>query len=327
MSPLLEEHLPGWGKFLQVIEGLSERTARSYLAKTREFNIWLVKERGLEDVSAISRQDIEGFLEKCFYAGNENTTRLTKLVAIRKFVTYLAYQGILKDNITAGIPRPRVWKQFPQTLTRDEVLKLFAAIPFHTEIGLRDAVFVMCGVFLGMRLSEIINLTITDVVDDEGGNSLLFTIKNSKFHSHRVVKLWKIPSELVRRWQVIRFSQGAKKSDPLLITYTKSGKPKHMKLASATIDVIVKRYAKKAQINKHVFFHVFRATHATNLRHIASYDLPAIAARLGHRCVDTTASRYLADWDRIRRTYPSLAIYWKDFNKLVLGQLVSSKSR
>ena len=61
--------------------------------------------------------------------------------------------------------------------------------------------------------------------------------------------------------------------------------------------------------------HMFRASHAVDLRQIQGYDTPAIAERLGHANIQTT-DRYISTRGRIHHTYPSLSVYWKDFATL-----------
>ena len=73
-----------------------------------------------------TRQDVEAYLEHCFFIGNKNQTRLTKLIALRKFFRYLVYDNIVPEDITARIPRPKVRKGLVQKFTQAEILSLFA---------------------------------------------------------------------------------------------------------------------------------------------------------------------------------------------------------
>ena len=54
-----------------------------------------------KDVTLVTRQDIEAYLEHCFYRGNVNQTRFTKLIALQKYFRYLVYDGVIKEDITA----------------------------------------------------------------------------------------------------------------------------------------------------------------------------------------------------------------------------------
>jgi integrase len=134
-----------------------------------------------------------------------------------------------------------------------------------------------------------------------------------------------VPALFVRQLLVLRASQGARLSDPFIVTYTRHGRFTGERTSRDTLSYSLKYYARKVGIRKRVFFHMFRSTHATALRSIANYDLPAIASRLGHRSVETTAQRYFASWERVKRTYPSLAIYWKEFGGCLMQNKTEEK--
>lgn len=312
---MLELHMDQWERHIRILQGLSQQSILSYMRTIREFQIWLAQTYPvISDISLLERGHVEGFLESCFYRGNSNTTRSKKLIALTKYARFLVYSGKVREDITKEIPRPRVSRPLVQILTKTEVLRLFSVIDISTEKGLRDAVVIICGVFLGLRIGEVQRLTIADIVDDDSGNSLVFSVVKSKFGGSRHVRLWKVASAFVRRLLVIRLQQGAKNRDTLVVSYTRGGLLKGSPISHQTVDYLLKAYASKAAIRKHVHFHMLRATHATNLRAIQSYDLPAIASRLGHRSISTTADRYFASWERTGKTYPSLANFWKEFN-------------
>ena len=322
----LNPYLEKWMKHMTILQGLSPKTVAAYIPKIREFYEWK-KTDGSSDTVEFTREDIEGYLEWCFYKGNQNFTRNTKLTAIRKWTRFLLYERRIGQDVTADIPHPRVVRRFPQIFTKDEVLRLFSVIDIRTEKGLRDLVAFVAAAFLGLRIGEIINLNIGDIVeaDTQKQSSLYFQIINSKFQNSRVVALWKAPALFVRQLLVLRASQGARLSDPFIVTYTKHGRFTGERISRDTLSYSLKHYARKAGLRKRVFFHMFRSSHATALRSIANYDLPAIASRLGHRSVETTAQRYFASWERVKRTYPSLAAYWREFGSCLMQDETKEK--
>lgn len=327
MGEQLERHLIGFEKHLKILQALSDKSIKSYRDKVEEFFRWKNKnsppspsQEGTCDNCApppagdiIMRQDVEKYLEWCFYRGNGDSTRFTKLIALQKFFRYLVYDGIIKEDITAMIPRPRIFKKFVQKFTKNEVLEFFRAIDILTEQGLRDATVFILAAFCGLRVNEIIKLTLNDIVDEEG--FITVNIPETKHKSSRSVYLWKVPSVLIRKWFTIRMTQGAKADDPLLIQYYKSGRPRDgfEGLSAVSIHKIAKKYAQKAGIRKlRIHVHMFRATHASDLRYIKGYDIAAIAERLGHKNIFST-DRYLPSRERIHREYRSLAEYWYEF--------------
>ena len=312
----METYYQKWTKHMTVLRGLSPKTVNSYISKIKDFYTWKKKHCG-SNILNFTREDVEAYLEYCYYQGNCNFTRNTKLTALRKWNQFLKYEKCLTEDVTNEIPHSNVVRRFPQIFTKIEILKIFSVIDIRTGKGLRDVVIFITAAFMGLRIGEIVNLNIGDVIEAEESpqGGLHFQIVNSKFKSSRLVKLWKVPSMFVRELLALRISQNARISDPLIVTYTKHGRFTGNRISQATLGLTLKIYARKAGIRKTVFMHMFRASHATALRSISNYDLPAIASRLGHRSISTTAERYFATWERVKATYPSLAVYWKEFGK------------
>lgn len=300
-----------FSRHLKVLQALSDASVSVYCKKVDEFIAWIRKQRPNEDT--IRRRDVEDYLESCFYLGNSNATRLSKLVAIKKFFRYLMYAGLADLDPTEGIPRPRLHKKFIQKFTKPEILRFFAAIDPQTEIGLRDVCIIILAVFCGLRVGEIVGLTLQDIIDVGKSFDIHVT---GKFNKERQVYLWKVPSDVLRRFLGVRMSQRARASDPFIISYRSGGHPRSRPLTGVMLDRICKKYAAAAGIHKpKISMHMFRATHASDLRNVQGYDTPAIAQRLGHENISTTDA-YLPSRDRIHRIYPSLAVYWKEFNTL-----------
>ena len=316
-SATLEGHLQKYQRFMEILRGLSPNTSGSYIPKIREFYSFLERQGGPCNILRFSREDVETFLEHLFYKGNNNRTRATKLTALRRWSRFLCYERLIAQDPTVEIPSPKVGRRFPQILTKHEILRLLAAINPDTEKGLRNLVVFILAAFCGLRISEIVNLNVNDIVereDNPGQGGLNVQIEDSKHHNSRIVTLWKVPSGYVRQLVGLRSAQGAKGSDPLILTYTKSGRRcTGHRVSSETLSFGLKRYAGLAGIKRRVHFHMLRAAHATSLRSIQNYDLPSIASRLGHKSVETTARFYLASWDRVSKRYPSLASYWREF--------------
>ncbi|MCP4259125.1 MAG: tyrosine-type recombinase/integrase [Planctomycetes bacterium] len=309
----LNQHISGFERQMRQQEGLSGITIESYCKKVEDFLQWLAKNRPATTTppADITRQDIEAYLEHCFIIGNKNQTRLTKLIALQKFSKYLVYEGIIPEDFTARIPRPKVRKGLVQKFTQAEILGLFAVVDIHTEKGLRDIVILILGVFCGLRISEIIKLNTNDIIDKDG--SVEVNIIKTKHGANRVVYLWKSPSLFVMQWLTIRLSQGAGSSDPFLVAYRKGDNPTPSRLTPVGIDKLIKKYASDANTRKPVVtMHMLRATHATDLRHIRGYDIFAIMARMGWESM-STAEIYVTTRTRIHKEYPSLASYWRDF--------------
>jgi len=310
----MREHLEGFRKFIRIMKGLAESSVKLYSQRIEEFCVWL-EGQGITELAAISRKDIEKYMERCFYRGNSNQTRTTKLIALRNFFRYLSYEGIISRDLTVDIPRPKVWRKFVQKFSREDILKMFRTIDITAEMGIRNACVLILGAFCGLRAGEIVRLNLNDLVIDERGWAEI-NIIDTKHHGNRSVYLWKVPSVVLQQYFFLRLSQEAKGSDPYLITYKKGGYPKFNRLTNCVVEDIVRKLADDAGLRKaEIKPHMLRATHINDLRQIKGYDLPAIAERVGHQQIATT-DRYIPRRERIHKEYRSLHEYWKDFGSL-----------
>lgn len=310
-----QTHLDGFGRHLRILKGLQDSSVRAYNAMIREFLAWRAGNAGDGPFDAISRQDIERYLEWCWYQGNKDAARLTKLTALQSYFRYLVYAGILAADPTADIPRPRTSRNLMQTFTRDEIHRMFAVCSPDTEKGMRDIVILVFGAFAGLRVSEICKFNIDHIVDD--GSNFDLNIIMTKKKASRTVYLWKAPAFYVRHLLLGRLSLGARIGDPLLVSCNRAGRYRgNRRLTTKAVDQVVKILALRAGIRKPLIrTHMLRATHANDLQHIAGYTLPAIMERMGWKNL-STAERYLVRRERIHRTYQSLHAYWIDFAKL-----------
>lgn len=316
----LVESLAGFERSLRVLRGLKEVTVQEYSPKVKIFLEWVGANRQKQSPTDIARQDIEAYLEHCFYLGNKNSTRLGKLIAIRNFFKYLVDEEKIEKDISIKIPLPKINKGRVQKYTKEEILKFFSAISPQTEKGVRDIAIFILGAFCGLRISEIINLSLYDIIEKRGKDGTFkgidIEIIKTKFDANRTIALWKAPAEHIMKWIAIRISQGAAKDSPVIISYRKADNQQDRRITNGGLDKLIKVYATVAGIRKRVVkMHMLRATHTCDLRHIKKYDAFAIAERLGHKNIATTAI-YIESWGRISVEHESLAAYWSEFKHL-----------
>lgn len=310
---MIESYFPDFEKHMLILKGLTKSSVAAYVETLKEFDRWLEGNAYEPPVTLLTREIVEYYLEHCFYQGNSNGTRLTKLTALGQFFRFLQYKRIMPENICDGIPRPKQPKKFVQRFTKEETLRMFRAIDITTEKGQRDVCIIALGVFAGLRNDEVCSITLNDLADER--NQITLNVEG-KGNKQRSVWLWASPSVFLRMYMTVRLNQGAKGTDPLLVTYKNGGKATRNRLTHDAVDDLVKVLAKRAGIRKAVKrFHMFRASHIHDLRHVKGFDAAAIAKRVGHSSIATT-DRYMPDRDRIHRVYNSLHEYWIEFPKL-----------
>lgn len=301
-------------KHLRILRGLSSASVKSYRSKVEEFLLWGAGERAFESLTDIKRETVEAYLEHLFRAGNSNQTRNTKLTALQHFFRWLVYEREIERDVTADIPRPKLWKKFVQKFTKAEVLKLFAACDIRSEKGIRDASLMILMAFGGLRDGEAVNLTMDDIVDD--GTNIDVNIPDGKQHAYRTVYIWKSPSVILRELVGLRIAQGASPTDRLIVSYRRGDTVSGHPLTQTDVVRWLKKLADQAGVKKtRIYPHMLRATHVSDLRYVQGYDIAAIAERVGHKNISTT-DRYLPSRGRIHRQWPSLAAYWSEFSRI-----------
>lgn len=321
-SKTINTHLDGFVRDLTVFDGLSASSVAIYRRLVQEFFTWLAGNDDQRPVDQLTRQTVEEYLAWCFYRGNGNQTRRTKLIALKRYARFLRRQGLIpvERDFTDDIPKPKIRKKFIQTFTSEEHQAFFRAIAPGTEKGLRDAVIFILAGFCGLRAGEIWQLRLEHIQDD--GKLIDIQVpddiakQGGRGSSGRTVDLWAVPSRDVRRYVAIRYRQGARSEDPLLVTY-RHKRPSLLPLSDSMLDEIVKYYAARAGIQKaKISLHQFRATHLSGCRHIAGFDTSAIAQRAGHANIATT-DRYMPDRRRLTgKPSPSFAAYYRWYEKV-----------
>ena len=315
--------LERFSRYLTILLGVSPKSASLYTRQVKAFLFWMEKDGRSIDPATMRREDVEDFFEHNFYRhatpnamaeGNSNATRNAKQTALGHYFKYLLRERVVAEDITALIPRPKVDYSAVEKFTHGEVQRFFAAADITREKGLRDACVFILAAFRGLRAGEIVGLTLQSLIEESAGSLDIHIV--GKFSKHRQIYLWKAPSRLLFLWRSVRISHGARSAHPLFVTYRRGNHHQRNRLTIHDLDKMVKTYARVIGVEKpKISMHMFRATHASDLRHIEGYDTPAIAERLGHRSIATT-DRYIPTRGRIHKTYASLAAYWRDVTGL-----------
>ncbi len=316
----LDGLLGKWERHLKVLRGLSDRTVSVYRRYVMDFFDWFSAHHSSEVmISDVGQKDVEAWLESLYYERkNGNYTRKTKLLAVATLWRFMVYDGIVKQDVTATIPRPIVRSRLVQSFTRDDVLRMFRQVDIYSEKGVRDGAILILLAFCGLRVGELTGLRLNDVKDDGTYIDILIPEDIGKKGSSRTIDLWKAPSVFVRQWIAIRLGQGGVGRDPLFTSYRRNDMAIGNKLAARDVERLVKSIADAAGIRKpRITCHMFRATHGHDLRHVQGYDIAAIASRLGHKNISTT-DRYLPKRGRIKKMYPSLREYWLEWERIWL---------
>ena len=239
--------------YLIIERAYSPQTISAYSRDLLEFAKHLEARAKKDKVSQVEQSDIVSFL--AYLASTEGgkkpnsaSTRGRKLASIRSFFTFLRKRKILVINPSDDIDVPSIPIKEPDYLTKDEYLSLLQVIresasPFFK---VRDTLIVSLFLTSGLRVSELVGLTLQDV--DLVNKTINVHRKRNK---HQKLPLNESVAELFQQYLVIR---------PKVETQKIFVSKKHCGLRANSVFCMVRKYLRKAGINKNRSCHLLRHT-------------------------------------------------------------------
>ena len=272
-DPLIEQFLDA----IWMERGLSENTLAAYRNDLSGFARWLTKQQNTILMTA-RRDQVQAYLAHRVTgkASPRSTARL--LSTLRRFYAWLRRENRISEDPTALIEAPKLGRPLPKTLTESEVEALLAAPNIETLLGLRDRTMLEVLYASGLRVSELVNLSATQVNLQQG--VVRVTGKGNK---ERLVPLGdEAVSWLERYLREARNSLlNGHPSDALFVTQRREA------MTRQAFWYMIKRHAHNAGIQKDLSPHTLRHAFATHLLNHGA-DLRVVQMLLGHSDLSTT---------------------------------------
>ena len=167
--------------YLHFENGFSEGTIKAYQLDIERGLIPFLHQRGKFLVGEVTRDDIRAHLDYlATVRGNSNATRARKLAAVKSFFNYLVENEGLEVNPAASIRSPRIPEKEPEYLTDEETIRLLQTITGKAsrQTRQRDLAMVLLFLHSGLRVSELVNLKLTNV--DLKAQQIKITRKGNK---------------------------------------------------------------------------------------------------------------------------------------------------
>lgn len=222
----------------------------------------------------------------------KNTSVSRKLSSLRSFYRYLnEYVGI-PNNPFLYLKSPKPAKRIPEFLFYDEMETFLTSIDESKEDGIRNRAMFELMYACGLRVSEVVNVTIHDI-DLQDGNIRIMG-KGSK---ERLVPFYPLAYEKIQAYLPIREKwMGMEKHNYLFVN--QRGK----QLTSRGIQYIMEQQAKACDLHIHIHPHMFRHTFATHLLDNGA-DLRVVQELLGHSSLSTTQIYVHVTQERLKQAY------------------------
>ncbi len=260
-------------------DGLSRNTLVSYRADLMQLVEWLgQQQRASGSLSKVTQADLLAFLSDRIGQGAKASTTCRGLACIKRFYRYLLRQGKILVDPATNIDSPKISRHLPVSLTEAEVEALLAAPDTRQPLGLRDRAMLEILYAAGLRVSELIGLSISQIRQDMGVVRIL-----GKGSKERLIPL----GEEALHWLSLYLQEAR----PVLL----AGKHSNMSFVTTRGDAmtrqafwyLIKRHARQAGIIKLLSPHTLRHAFATHLLNHGA-DLRVVQLLLGHSDISTT---------------------------------------
>ena len=227
----------------------------------------------------ISLDHLQDMLKWLGELGLDIRSQARLISGIKAFYKYLLLEDILDTDPTDLLETPRLSRKIPAVLTYGEIQLMLAAIDHSTPHGLRNRAILETLYACGLRVSELIDLRLTNLILDVG-----FIKVTGKGNKERIVPIGEEAIKHIRLYLdgVRRHLKIKKDSENILFLNRRGGK-----LSRIMVFYVIKDLAKLAGIEKNVSPHTFRHSFATHLIE-GGADLKAIQDMLGHESITTT---------------------------------------
>ena len=281
---LIREYL----SFLQVEKGLAKNSVESYERDLAKLRVWA--EKNNFEIVNLTRQDLREWLIDLAGAKLSENSKRRLISALRGFYKFLQFDGHIKKNPAEDLIAPQKGSYLPNFLNQTDIENLLAVPDVSTEIGLRDKAILELMYACGLRVSEAVDLKMSDIDVDAG--ILTCTGKGSKT---RKVPVGKSAIEWLKNYLVVRRGKENIEISNIFVTF--SGRP----LNRQTIFLFVKEYAEKIglqDVSPHTLRHSF-ATHLIQNR----ADVRSVQQLLGHADISTTQIYTHITDTHLRMTY------------------------
>lgn len=262
-------------EFLQKDKKLSDNTLQSYRRDILQFERYLE----INDINytKVTEEDIEDYIEYVKKEGKKSSTISRNLATLRSFYQFLMRNKKVKIDPTLGLQAPKIEKRVPSVLTSEEV-ELLLEQPKDVDLkGTRDKAMLEFAYATGMKVTEIIDLDVSDVHFEDS------TVRCSNGRKTRIIPLGTLAEKALKEYieEARPIMVKDEKTEALFVNVNGA------RLTRQGFWKIVKYYKEQAHIDKDITPHVLRHSFATHLLQNGA-DLKSIQEMLGHSDISST---------------------------------------
>jgi len=272
------DHIRDFIHFLTVEKGLAKNTLISYERDLKSYLAYMKNVEQLDTWNEVRRASIIQFLARLKDQGKSAKTLARHIASLRSFHQFLIREKIADQDPTIHIESPKQERSLPKVLSLEEVEALLEAPKLTDEFGFRDKAMLELLYATGMRVSELINLDMSDIHATMG-----FVRCLGKGNKERIIPIGHTALEAIEDYLIngrVKL-QSEHKTDSLFLNHHGN------RLTRQGFWKILKNLSKDARIEKELTPHTLRHSFATHLL-MNGADLRAVQEMLGHADISTT---------------------------------------
>jgi integrase/recombinase XerD len=274
----MKDHFRSYFHFLELEKNASRNTVAAYRRDLGRYGEFLERS-SVHAPEEVREEHLQQFLARLYdlHLGSRSVAR--NLSAVKTFHRFLVAEGVTKLNPAETIDGPKKTKLLPQVLDQAEIDALLAAPESATSLGLRDRAILETMYATGMRVSELIGLKQSQLLESQG-----IVRVYGKGSKERLVPIGQSALGWIGKYRATVRGDLARRGPAQDALFLNSrGGP----LSRMAIWKIVHAYAKKAGLKKEVHPHTLRHSFATHLLE-GGADLRSVQEMLGHADISTT---------------------------------------
>lgn len=267
----------GFGRYLRIERSLSGNSVAAYLNDVSRLHSYVIENLDGKAPSELTYNDLSQFVASIAGRDDAVTTQARIVSGIRSFCRYMLTESMIKDDPSALLEAPRKGLYLPEVLSLEEINLMVASIDLSTDLGHRNRAIIETMYGCGLRVSELVNMRLTDIHRKEG-----FVSVTGKGNKQRLVPIGSVTLREIDNYLAYRTAMPVI-IDTNILFLNRRGR----RLTRVMVFNIVKETAAAAGIKKSISPHTLRHSFATHLVE-GGADLRAVQEMLGHESITTT---------------------------------------
>jgi len=275
-------------QYIRIEKSLSAKSVEAYLHDIEKLKVFIGENKSLQNVTL---EDLQSFVASLYDDNIQARSQARIISGIKAFYHFLLFENSIQNDPTELLEAPKIGRKLPSVLSIPEIEAILNAIDLSSNEGHRNKAIIEVLYGCGLRVSELIDLRISQIRFEEGYLRVI-----GKGDKERLVPIGETAQKAISLYMTgTRQSTKIKKGCEDILFLNRRGS----QLTREMIFTITKQLAKTAGITKNISPHTFRHSFATHLID-GGADLRAVQEMLGHESITTTEIYTHLDREYIR---------------------------